>query len=101
MSDLNTFREETRAWLLDNCPESQRQPIVKDEQIWGGRKREFPSADAQKWFEAMADRGWTAPTWPKEYGGGGLSPDEAKILQQEMARLGCRPCGFRRRCRPA
>ena len=91
MSDLNTFREETRAWLLDNCPESQRQPIVKDEQIWGGRKREFPSADAQKWFEAMADRGWTAPTWPKEYGGGGLSPDEAKILQQEMARLGCRP----------
>lgn len=39
MSDLNTFREETRAWLLDNCPESQRQPIVKDEQIWGAQAR--------------------------------------------------------------
>ncbi len=91
MSDLNTFREETRAWLLENCPESQRQPIVKDEQIWGGRNRKFPSQDAQQWFEAMAERGWTAPTWPKAYGGGGLSPDEAKILQQEMARLQCRP----------
>jgi acyl-CoA dehydrogenase len=91
MSDLNTFREETRAWLIENCPESQRQPIVKSEQIWGGRNRKFPSADAQMWFEAMSERGWTAPTWPKAYGGGGLSSEEAKILQQEMARLGCRP----------
>jgi acyl-CoA dehydrogenase len=91
MSDLETFRAETRAWLEAHCPESQRQPILKREQIWGGRNRVFPSADAQAWFEAMADRGWTAPSWPKEYGGGGLSIEEAKVLQQEMARLKCRP----------
>jgi alkylation response protein AidB-like acyl-CoA dehydrogenase len=39
----------------------------------------------------MSERGWTAPTWPEEYGGGGLSKDEAKILSQEMAKLRLRP----------
>ena len=35
----------------------------------------------------MAARGWTAPTWPKAYGGGGLSRAEAKVLQEELHRL--------------
>ena len=44
-------------------------------------------SDAQKqWMDVMAARGWTVPDWPKEYGGGGLSPAETKILKQEMAR---------------
>ena len=38
----------------------------------------------------MAARGWTVPDWPKDYGGGGLSPAETKILKQEMARIGAR-----------
>ena len=38
----------------------------------------------------MAERGWTVPAWPREYGGGGLSADEAKVLAQEMRALGCR-----------
>jgi alkylation response protein AidB-like acyl-CoA dehydrogenase len=38
----------------------------------------------------MGERGWTVPTWPREYGGGGLSPAEAAVLQQEMRALGCR-----------
>jgi acyl-CoA dehydrogenase len=39
----------------------------------------------------MAARGWTVPEWPKAYGGGGLSKDEARVLREEMARLKCRP----------
>ena len=39
----------------------------------------------------MADKGWTTPTWPKEYGGGGLSKAEGNILRKEMEALGCRP----------
>ncbi len=39
----------------------------------------------------MGARGWTAPTWPKEYGGGGLSREEAKMLEREMARIKARP----------
>ena len=38
----------------------------------------------------MAERGWTVPKWPKEYGGGGLSNEEARVLREEMARLTCR-----------
>jgi alkylation response protein AidB-like acyl-CoA dehydrogenase len=39
----------------------------------------------------MAERGWTAPTWPREYGGGGLSKDEAKVLAEEMTKQKLRP----------
>ena len=91
MSDADTFRIEARAWLETHCPPTQRQPIVREEQIWAGSKATFPSEEARLWFEAMRDRGWTAPTWPTEYGGGGLDAEQARILEQEMARLNCRP----------
>lgn len=91
MNERDLFRQEVREWLETHCPISQRQPIVREEQIWAGSQATFPSADAQAWFEAMRDRGWTAPSWPAEYGGGGLDPDQARILEQEMARLRCRP----------
>ena len=32
----------------------------------------------------MGAKGWTMPTVPKEYGGGGLNKDEVKILNEEM-----------------
>ena len=65
-----------------------RQPILSEKDPWwGGRKAEFLSEDQRLWLERMAERGWTAPQWPAEYGGGGLSREEAKILQQEMERI--------------
>ncbi len=90
MDALEQFRLETREWLEANCPPSQRQPVVKEEQVWGAHGGQFPSEDARLWFERMRDRGWTVPDWPKEYGGGGLSPQETKILKDEMKRLNCR-----------
>ena len=36
----------------------------------------------------MADKGWGAPTWPTQYGGGGLSGAQARIVQQEIDRAG-------------
>lgn len=93
MTNLDEFRQKTRAWLDKNCPASMRRPIKSDkDQCWGGRNWQFESDDQRLWLEVMAERGWTAPTWPTEYGGGGLSREEAKILQQEMARItGRRP----------
>src|SRR5208337_3202842 len=91
MSDLDTFRKEVRAWLEANCPAEMRTPMQGDQDIcWAGRKWVFQS-DAQRiWLQRMAEKGWTVPEWPREYGGGGLSREEAKILQREMAELGCR-----------
>ena len=38
----------------------------------------------------MAARGWTVPDWPTQYGGGGLSPEETKILREEMGTIRAR-----------
>ena len=91
MADEEIFRAETRAWLEANCPPAMRQPMRElSDAYWGGRNGSFSSPEQRQWFEAMAARGWTVPDWPKDYGGGGLSPDETKILREEMAALGCR-----------
>lgn len=90
--DLEKFREEAREWLEANCPESIRKPVSGEEDIvWGGRNWVFKSDDQKIWLDRMAERGWTVPEWPKEYGGGGLSKEEAKVLKQEMARIKAPP----------
>jgi len=90
MSDLEQFRTETRAWLDENCPEAMRSPAKSDEGVWGGKNPEFPNPEAKVWLERMAAKGWTAPTWPTEYGGGGLSKEQEKIFKQEMKRINAR-----------
>jgi alkylation response protein AidB-like acyl-CoA dehydrogenase len=95
MADLETFRDETRAWLEENCPQSMRTPLTgEDDIVWGGGNAEFPSEDAKLWLERMGAKGWTVPTWPAEYGGGGLSADENRVLQSELKRIGARPALF-------
>jgi alkylation response protein AidB-like acyl-CoA dehydrogenase len=92
MADLDSFRRDTRAWLEANAPASMRTPLGEHEEpSWGGRTPTFANADAQRWLEVMAARGWTAPTWPSAYGGGGLSKEEGRVLAQEMAALRLRP----------
>lgn len=92
MSNLETFRTETRDWLEANCPDSMRTPIKSEKDIcWGGKRFEFASDDQKVWLERMSSRGWTCPTWPEEYGGGGLSKEEAEILKEEMSRIKARP----------
>ena len=91
MAQLDSFREEVRAWLEENCPASMRQPMRGDQDIcWGGRKFQFQSEDQRHWLERMAAQGWTVPQWPRKYGGAGLDHEQAGVLRQEMARLGCR-----------
>ena len=92
MPDLESFRRETRAWLEANCPAEMRQPVVSENDVcWGGRHFKFQSEAQRRWLQRMGERGWTVPTWPKAYGGGGLSKEEAAVLTQEMRALGCRP----------
>jgi alkylation response protein AidB-like acyl-CoA dehydrogenase len=91
MADLETFRAETRGWLEAHCPAEMRRPVLSEKDLcWGGRNPQFQSDAQRQWLEAMAARGWTVPDWPADYGGGGLSPAETKVLRQEMARIGAR-----------
>ncbi|MBF67932.1 MAG: acyl-CoA dehydrogenase [Gammaproteobacteria bacterium] len=81
------FREETRDWLEDNCPESMRSPGMVTS---GGRRATFANSDMKLWLDRMAAKGWTAPDWPSEYGGGGLDKEEQQILIEEMRRINAR-----------
>ncbi len=88
---LETFRMETREWLEQNCPRSMRAPVRAEQDVcWGGRKAVFSSDDQRLWLERMASRGWTVPTWPETYGGGGLDRDQAAVLAEEMRRINAR-----------
>jgi len=91
MSDLEQFRRETRAWLEENCPESMRTPEREErDAYWGGRNPEMKHPDQKLWADRMGARGWTAPEWPAQYGGGGLDRERAGILREEMQRIGAR-----------
>ena len=87
MADLESFRGELGSWLDASCPASlMGRGGSALEGVWGGRKWVFANPDQKTWLERAAGRGYTAPTWPREYGGGGLSPQQAKVLAQEMAK---------------
>lgn len=90
MAALEEFRLETRAWLEENCPASMRTPLTEQETVSGGSKQRSPNPDSYLWLDRMAEKGWTVPNWPKEYGGAGLSKDEYVVLLEEMSRIGAR-----------
>ena len=90
MASLAAFRAETRAWLEENCPPVMRTPAPADETVWGGRAPTWKFPEQKLWMDRMAARGWTLPTFPKQYGGGGLSLEEAEVLAEEMRAIGAR-----------
>jgi alkylation response protein AidB-like acyl-CoA dehydrogenase len=87
--DVEAFRAEVRTWLDANFPEAfKREPSRQAAMAAGLADDE--SADAKAWRKAMGAKGWGTPTWPAEHGGGGLSRAEARVLQEEMAKIGAR-----------
>jgi len=91
LSELEQFRQETRTWLEENCPAAMREPARGFDDFYsGGRNPEIDHPDQKLWCDRMAERGWTVPHWPKEYGGGGLDKDQLKVLREEMARITAR-----------
>lgn len=85
---LKAYRTEIGSWLEANCPaDLLGLSMSAIEGPWGGQRwvPDYPSQ--RQWLERCAEKGLTAPTWPTEYGGGGLSKEQAKVLAQEMRRL--------------
>lgn len=77
---LLAFRAEARTWLQENFPQSLRSGA-------GGSNTERQD-DALTWRKRLGEKGWGTPTWPREYGGAGLSDYEAMALDDEMSALG-------------
>ncbi|MCC6237023.1 MAG: acyl-CoA dehydrogenase family protein [Dehalococcoidia bacterium] len=78
------FRKEVQTVIRDGLPTAYRGGKGDWEK---DRKSEDPAmvTAAKEWQDALAEKGWVAPHWPKEYGGAGLSPMEQFIFKQEMA----------------
>ena len=95
MAELEAWRMDVRDWLAANCPDAMREPVRSaDDHVWGGRRWVFASEAQRLWLERMAAKGWTAPEWPVEYGGAGLSPEAHAVLREEMARTDARHLEF-------
>ena len=87
---MNAFRNEVRSWLEENCPPTMRTPGTPEEVVRGGSQAVYANPESKIWMDRMASKGWTAPQWPKAYGGAGLNSRECEILAEEMARLHAR-----------
>ena len=78
--DQEEFRKEVRSWLEENIPAEMRAPVDR---------MELSQAQYDYWREmhkVLAEKGWLYPTYPKEYGGGGLTGEHETILQEEFRR---------------
>jgi alkylation response protein AidB-like acyl-CoA dehydrogenase len=77
--DQQAFRERVRSWLETNIPAE-----------WKALgSTEVPRAEAyeqgRRWQRQLFDGGFIGVTWPREYGGQGLTFVEEMILHEEMA----------------
>ncbi len=83
--ELGSFRASVSAWLEENFPASLRgKPGLALALMESGE----PDGELLLWKQRMGARGWGTPTWPAEYGGGGLSTAQARVLQEEMNKAG-------------
>jgi alkylation response protein AidB-like acyl-CoA dehydrogenase len=78
--EAEAFRIEVRTWLEENLPERWGQPGFS-------MTAEERSSFNNEWTKKLADGGWICASWPKEYGGRGLSLMEGVVLNEEFARL--------------
>lgn len=74
----STWRAEVRDFLQRERPGAGDEPPTMEQM------RQRGGAMAQ-WRAKLAERGWIAPAWPKEYGGAGLGVMEQFILNEEFA----------------
>lgn len=82
--ELETFRGQARAWLDANFPKS----LSDKGGMMAAEGAQSGDTDLKAWRSAIGEKGWATPTWPTEYGGGGLTPQQARVLGQEMAKIG-------------
>jgi alkylation response protein AidB-like acyl-CoA dehydrogenase len=77
------FRAEVRRFIEESYPAELRAKQEAGEEL----ERE----DYLSWHRILGRRGWSAPAWPKEYGGPGWSSVQRYIFAEELARVGTVP----------
>jgi len=79
------FREEVRTMIRDRMPDKLR--LRRDEA--GEFRREGNRGERAEamleWRRALNEKGWVAPAWPKEYGGGELDAVKQYVMNETFA----------------
>lgn len=76
-SDEVAFRHEVRDFIENNYPKH----------IAGKTLDELSRDDIMAWHRILGQQGWSAPAWPKEYGGTGWTATQRYIWSEENARF--------------
>lgn len=78
--DELAFRDEVREFLREHLP------AELSERVKAGLAVRVE--DYRRWQKVLFERGWGAPTWPKEFGGTGWDPVRLHIFEEELALAG-------------
>ncbi len=77
------FRDEVRAWLEASVPAELRRKVLEHEPL--------EKDDLVRWHRILADKGWIAPAWPREWGGTDWTPVQRYLFEEECAWAGAPP----------
>jgi acyl-CoA dehydrogenase len=85
---MDEFRREAAQWITQNAPRSLYGTRTgRFDGYWGGKKERTIEPDAERWLHACIEKGWTAPDWPREHGGAGLTRVHTEIINQILIEL--------------
>jgi alkylation response protein AidB-like acyl-CoA dehydrogenase len=82
-ADELAFRDEVRGWLRANLPADLREK--------GERYAHLSKDDLLRWHRILAEKGWVAPAWPKEWGGTGWNLVQRYLFEEELGYAGSPP----------
>jgi alkylation response protein AidB-like acyl-CoA dehydrogenase len=80
------FEASVRDWVAENLPELLAGVRIDMYGVVSGDQKVKDAFDL--WRQRLADQGWGAPTWPREYGGAGLTDAQAKVVSRAIAKAG-------------
>ena len=75
-----SFRDQVRAFVRDNLPQDIARKVLEH--------RRLHKEDMVRWQDILAEKGWLAGHWPREYGGCGWTSVQIHIFDEETAALG-------------
>lgn len=77
------FQTEVRVFINKHWPESVHETAA-------GHSRFVPrTEDANRWFQALVEAGWSVPSWPEKHGGCNWTATQTYIWDKELAEAGC------------
>ena len=76
--DYDSFRVLVRNWVAANYPPELRNPTKR-----------LHFSENKVWYYKLSEKGWLAPSWPRQYGGMGLTAGKQLVMLEEFQRHGC------------